>query len=297
MKTTASDAMYEMTFNSDATMVSIVTSNIQNNGSIIQCTTNGAIAGSVKNAPDAIGNFITLDGDPQGPKALEISSAMVPLYRSNVSLAETRNCPGLIVRGWVRTNFSLANAQGLAATYPRMTWGTVPSAFISCPARPKSAMFNITTSPSGALLASTQISHSTYGLPPNVNLTLPLQTTTTNLGGTLNLACHNDTFASDWSNYLLKTFTGSTAFLDARLPPPTFDTAFTLVSETYSRVFATQMSLQSLQLAPAPPNSPSIPAQILTLERRVFVSGIMFRISMAILSLDLLIAILFYSRA
>lgn len=40
--------MYEMTFNSDATSVPIVTSNIQNDGSVIQCTISGGLAEAAK---------------------------------------------------------------------------------------------------------------------------------------------------------------------------------------------------------------------------------------------------------
>ena len=166
----------------------------------------------------------------------------------------------------------MANSQGVALNLSVTDLATVSSTFISCRPRPKSAMFNITISPSGKVLASTQVSKATYSLPPSVNLTLPSQTAITNLGEQLDMVWHNDTFASDWSNYLFKTLVNSTSFLDASLPPPTFDAAAAGMSETYSRVFAIQMSLQSAQLARAPPDSSPIPCEILTLERRVFMS-------------------------
>ena len=101
MTTTPSDAAYELTFNSNATIVSVVTLNAQSDGSVSQCTMSGGISGSVNNLPESIGLPLLLNGDPQGRKTLELSSTMQPISRSNVSHAETEFCSWLIVRGWV----------------------------------------------------------------------------------------------------------------------------------------------------------------------------------------------------
>src|SRR5436309_8202421 len=53
----------------------------------------------------------------------------------------------------------------------------------------------------------------------------------------------------------------------------------------------------SPQLTSAPSESPRIAAEVLTLERRVFMLETMFRVSMAIPCVDLIVAVLFYSRA
>ena len=292
MTTTPSDAMYAMTFNANATLVSLTTSSVLSDGSVVNCTTYGGAQG-----PDLSKNYLALDGDPQGRKALEIALVMQPQSYRNATFAEKESCSGLILRGWVRANFSSSGEQlNPASVLSDENSATVSSTFMSCRARPKSAVFNITTSASGQILAKTQTSEATYDLPPSANLTSALATTSNNLGGQVENAWHNDTFASDWSNYLFKTLTSSTDFLDARLAPPSFDTALAVVNETYSRVFAIQMSLQSAQLVPAPLKSPQIPAEVWILERRVFMSEIMFYISIAILSLDLVVAVLFYSR-
>ena len=284
MTTTPSDAMYAISFDTNATLLSFVTSTVLSDGSTAQCTTFGGATG-----PDPSKNYLNLAGNPQGRKALELTTLMRPLLDRNATVADQESCSSLIVRGWVRANFSLGDQTGFAST--------VSSTFISCRARSKSAVFNITTSPSGEILASTQVSPSTYDLPLSTNLTLALTTTSNNLGQQDQPVWHDDTFASDWSNYLFKTLTSSTAFLEAGSPPPSFDIASAVVNETYARVFAIQMSLQSAQLASAPPESPRIAAEVLTLERRVFMSETMFHVSMAILCLDLIVAVVFYSRA
>jgi hypothetical protein len=293
MTTTPSDTMYAMTFNANATLISLITSSMLGDGSTVQCTTYGGASG-----PNSSKNYINIRGDPQGRKALEIVTVMQPLSYRDATLAVQESCSRLIVIGWVRANFSsLGEQQDLASGLSTKDSATVSSTFISCRARPKSAIFKVTSSPSGKILASTQISRSAYDLPSSVDLSSALATTTNNLGGEVNVVWHNDTFASDWSNYLFKTLTSSTAFLDASLPLPSFGTASAVVSETYSRIFAIQMSLQSAQLVPAPPESSHIPAEVLTFECRVFMSETIFCISIAILSLDLVVAVLFYSQA
>lgn len=293
MTTAPSEAMYAISFNPNATLLSFVTSTVLSDGSIAQCTTFGGATG-----PDPSKNYLNLAGNPQGRKALELTALMQPLPNRNVTVVDQESCASLIVRGWVRANFSsLGGQMDFASNLSNENLATVSSTFISCRARPKSAVFNITISPSGEILASTQVSPATYDLPLSTNLTLALTTTSNNLGQQNQPVWHDDTFASDWSNYLFKTLTSSAAFLEASSPPPSFDIASAVVNETYSRVFAIQMSLQSAQLASAPPESPHIVAEVLTLERRVFISETMFRISMAILSLDLIVAMLFYSRA
>jgi hypothetical protein len=292
MTTTPSDAMYAISFNPNATLLSFMTSTVLSGGSIAQCTTFGGATG-----PDPSKNYLSLAGNPQGRKALELTTLMQPLPNRNATVADQESCASLIVRGWVRANFSLGDQMDFASNLSNENLATISSTFISCRARPKSAVFNITTSPSGEILASTQVSPSTYDLPLSTNLTSALTTTSNNLGQQNQPVWHDDTFASDWSNYLFKTLTSSAAFLEAGSPPPSFDIASAVVNETYSRVFAIQMSLQSPQLASALPESPHIAAEVLTLERRVFMSETMFRISMAILCLDLIVAVLFYSRA
>ena len=295
MTTTPSDAMYAIEFSADATLLWLTTSSVVSDGSVVNCTT---FAGTL--GPDPSKLYSNLTGDPRGRKALEIVEPMQPLSYTNATLTEQAICQGLILRGWVRSNFSFPVEQSHAASnLSTKNLATISSTFMSCRARPKSAMFNVTISPPGQILASSQVSRSTYDLPPGVNLSTALATTSTNLDGLVgqhSSTWHNDTFASDWSNYLIKTLTSSTAFLDARLPPPSFDAASAVLSETYSRAFAIQMSLQSSQLMPVPSQMPSTPAELLVIERRVFMSQTMFYISIIILSLDLTVAVLFYSR-
>ena len=292
MTTTTSDAMYSLEFNANATLLSLTTSHVLSDGSVVNCKTSGGGPG-----PDSPRNYIGLSGDPRGRKALEIAQVMRPLSYGSGTFAQQETCAGLILRGWVRADISyLAGQLDNASNLSSENSATVSATFISCRPRPKSAKSKITISPSGQILASTQDSLPTYDLPPSVNLTSALTTTSNNLGGQIDLAWHNDTFASDWSNYLFKTFTNSTAFLDARLPPPSFEAASAVVGETYSRVFTIQMSLQTSQLVPASPDAQSIGAEFLIYERRVFMSDTMFYISIAILSLDLVVAVLFYLR-
>jgi hypothetical protein len=61
MTTTPSDAMYAISFNPNATLLSFMTSTVLSDGSIAQCTTFGGATG-----PGPSKNYLSLAGNPQG---------------------------------------------------------------------------------------------------------------------------------------------------------------------------------------------------------------------------------------
>lgn len=104
---------------------------------------------------------------------------------------------------------------------------------------------------------------------------------------------HNDTFVDSWLGYFVKTLSNSTEFIDPTSPVPTFDAIAPLIEDLYSRVFAIMLALNTDWLEPAATNMTS-PGSVLTVQDRVFTSPPAFVIAVTLLSLNIVVALLYY---
>jgi hypothetical protein len=301
LSTEPSNAFYEMEFNADGSRALVFTHHTQSNGSVYSCKGTAAQVGPLPNSP--FGNFLPLEGDPEGQNAFEIAETALPI--SNISTsAEATFCGNLIAKGWVRTNFSFtgidnSSAPDINSQAPTplsvSNAASLRATFMSCHPRLKSAPFNLTISSTGSILTSTQIQPATYDLPSDVDLEFVLSNTITAISTVDYVFYHNDTLASDWTSYLIRTLANSPALLDPSLPPPDYSAAAALLSEVFSRLFAIQLTLHRGSLAPAPPSTPAVIGQLLTLQRRVFLSRPLYLVALSILVLDFCVAVAFYA--
>jgi hypothetical protein len=110
---------------------------------------------------------------------------------------------------------------------------------------------------------------------------------------------HNDSFASDYTNYFIKHGAyNSTRLVDPNQSPPTFDEIYQPLRETYSSLFAIWMGLSKHKLL-IPYNKESQPttdAWKVQPERRLFLSTPMFIVAEAILCIYAIIAMVVYLK-
>jgi Protein of unknown function (DUF3433) len=287
MEISDSHKIINFDFNSTATSVEIKTSHQQGDGSVIQCApSDGAVS---------------LSGLPIGRKGFEFTGFMSELRLTPNLFRDPGFCRTIIFKAWVRANLSMEtpNRQqnSSSRTLSPVTVDDVENTFVTCQPRLKSAKFNLTVSQTGTVINAAQIGDPIYD-DPATNLTYLLQETTDLLSGRdLHTTWHNSTVASDFPQQLMSALMNSTSFLNAALPPPDFAVASTVLSDLFTRLFAIQMSLRSALLLPAPPDAPPVHALLQVFETRIFMSEAMFQIAMAILCVDLLVAIIFYVRA
>ena len=300
-----SDAMYNLSFSSDGTQARIVTSHRQPDGNLYQCKPFSAVVPSSQ-AEDqrynSTGDFKQVYGEPSGTKALEFSGVMISDDNHDDVARRNDFCTSLILKGWLRAVLPTdTNSSSISRSIPALAeidaTVVLSKVFMTCRPRVRLASFNVTISPSGSIHSAVQESDAIYDIPTNVDLSFALNLTRDVVGGIPDLIWHNDTFATDWTNYLLKALINSTTLLDATLPVPDFQTISNLTSNIFSRLFAIQMSLQTSLLMTADPYTPPQAVNRLSLERRVFISEKFFRIAVAILALDLVVAVVFYCRA
>lgn len=294
MQESGSNFTYEFKLNSDATEANFSIAHTQPDGSIVRCySPNG-------NADDNDGNSeatqVWLHGPPNGKKALEFFIQPIPSQMAPTPASKSI-CPNLLVGGWIRSTISMDSktsetVNGLTANTSSVS---IEKTFMVCQPRFQTGLFNVTVDSAGFILKAAKSG------PLNDTMdTFTIQSmwnATTFLIGrpTDYLEWHKDSFASDWVNLFIKEFTNTTAITDPLAPPPDFAVTSRAVNAVYQRLFAATLQLNSGSLQ-APPKSSLIPATELTTEPRIFMSTVMYGITLSILTLDLLIAIILYIR-
>ena len=243
------------------------------------------------------------------PSSLEISTRMSET--NTRSSFDFHFCSNKTVRGWVRGVLDDAPGTNIADE----SRSEYNSTLISCDARLKTQRSLLRVTSDGSILSATPLSPPDYDLPPTVNFS-----STFGIALSATMATnsqpnwHNDTIARDWSNYLYKKVLNSTELVDSSTPVPSFDKASRLVSDMFSRLFAIQLSIDASMLLPLttsaksvsnwdtsafPEEAPgpyTIPAKTYFSERRIFISWPNFMISIAILTFDFIVLLVFRLR-
>ncbi|KAG9688305.1 hypothetical protein KCU95_g10383, partial [Aureobasidium melanogenum] len=107
---------------------------------------------------------------------------------------------------------------------------------------------------------------------------------------------HNDSYPSDFLNYLMAQKLNSSATLDPHLPPPSFNTTAPIMEALYTRMFAIVLGSRINDIL-RPTNRATVVAGFVLLpEARVLVSSPMFILSVTILGVYILFTIMLYIR-
>ena len=289
---------YELNFNEDASTFRFTTVYRNTTGEEITCKPFNADLSANPFTDHSPGHYQQVSGAATGIQALEFSETMTA---ANGSSIEAENfCNALLVKGWFRSNITSAQARhsALSATTVNAKHiNILSSTVISCQPRLKLTMLDTILTPTGSILSASPASPAIHDAPALTGLTWALNLTTTIHAGTAGPTWHTDLIATDWSNSLIKSLTQSPALLDPHLPSPNATHAIALTNDTYARLFAAQMSLLSSNLAPASAaeNPPRHTATYTTSEARMFVSAPAFYVAIAILGLDLVVAVCFFA--
>jgi len=104
---------------------------------------------------------------------------------------------------------------------------------------------------------------------------------------------HNDSFNSDWMNALLGMTLNSTLLIDPAAPVPNASFIGPIVENLCTQLFTILLGLNTHVFSLS---STTLTAQAIYADTRLFVSPLMFRLSMVVLSFQLFVAILYYSN-
>lgn len=106
---------------------------------------------------------------------------------------------------------------------------------------------------------------------------------------------HNTTVSSDWLNYLLTFTTNSTAVISPTSSLPDPSTLIPALEALYSQIFATLLGLNQQVFFPADPSS-TVTITITAPTTRIFMSQLLFLITLTLLGLNLIVAVLYYAH-
>ncbi|PNP57064.1 hypothetical protein THARTR1_02906 [Trichoderma harzianum] len=215
---------------------------------------------------------------PSGPSSIEYTSSLNP--GSNFE-----SCSRAMTFGWGRT------PQGLNMN------ATVEASFAFCRPFFQTAMFNVHHDAKGNVLAHERTSDVSMHLDGDDD-NLQTNRLISQMNGLLTGAVrswHNDTLTRDWINYLLFISIDSRDFLDPSQPPPDPNDLIPTLEKLYRQLFAILLSLNQQLFVPGDKEA-SVTGQKLTEETRIFMDQNAFIITVAVLSLNIIAVIIFYSR-
>lgn len=107
---------------------------------------------------------------------------------------------------------------------------------------------------------------------------------------------HNDSYPSDFFNYLIAQTLNSSATLDPMAPPPSFNTTAPVMEALYSRLFAIVLGTHINTILQPTDRKLVAAGSVLSSQTRIFVSSPMFILSIAILGTYILFTVTLYIR-
>lgn len=232
----------------------------------------------------------TVMGKTDGRRALEIWPPMT-VSPEDENKPNSEFCADSVVGGWIRANLTEHSGKPLRNENKNVSINSMEKMFLSCQPRLKSAQFEVRVDTTGRIIDWTQIGSFDDSLRGDVSYIASLASYYIRPSTP---TWHNDSLASDWTNYLIKLKTKSNDILDPTSPVPEFNSTAEVFSELYSQLFAILFSLKSDNLTSADRGVPGIAGYQKTQQPRLFFSESMFIISVAIYAIDILVAVAIY---
>lgn len=197
----------------------------------------------------------------------------------------------VLIGGWIHANLSMIDSDALNTFHNRPRINSLTSTWIACRPRLYTAPFEAIVDTNGRILKA--IRKGPYDR--DLLTSFPQGTSQLNLTKRVNSLIayhddndpgtfHNDTFASSWVPYLIKTLGASTS-LDPEKPAPDFATIAPAMEDLYKRLVAIILGLHPNLFLPADKSS-SISGKTTITSKRVVMSEPMWYISIVLLSLE-----------
>jgi hypothetical protein len=239
---------------------------------------------------DSRPNFIS--ARPTGPSAYEFSYALDGLQ--NGTSADAPFCREHVAAGWVRGNLVNGTSPKMNLTdfLPSIVT-SYDSTVIVCRGTIVTGLVDATVSEDGHVVLATALNTST----PSTNI---FSTTASDVLGQAHqfilhrgMIWHNDSFPSDFSNYLLAKVIGSDRLVDPKMPPPSFEDVAKPFEDLYAKLFAIWVGQNKEQLL-VPAQNEVVHGYTIQPTLRIFMSIPMFAIAETILTMYIVVTIILY---
>jgi hypothetical protein len=299
---------YEFSLNSDATQIKFQTTESFPNGTKAECfvpmgMTDDTVTFADKNHPTT---QIFVSGNPAGLNAVEAFTLSYPGFSDEYE--NKIGCQNQFVGLWARANISLSeelsivNAPAKTENIGFTTSATANTTSVSleklvlvCKPRTYAARYDVTIGPKGQILSAVELPNSTFAVNDTITdgvfeqLQLPFSYPNDLL------TWHNDSRARDWMSFFVAKIAKSDSLLDPTVPLPDGIDLGKRVSDVLRRLFALTLAVN--QNAFIELEEPvKVATQELSTVNRVFLSGVMYKIALVILCIDIIVVLNIYLR-
>jgi hypothetical protein len=216
-----------------------------------------------------------------------------PVYGEGINGEGTRNCDLRVMAGWGRTS-KVASDGPLNASWigcmPKVQIGLREVTVDSRGNVESSALLNSTIGGQEQLFKpnATSLVESVHRVLDPYNAVAKWYLT--------NPSWHNDSYPSDFFNYLMAHTINSTTFLDSDLSPPSFEEAAPLLDMLYSKLFAIILANNINKVMRPSEDTKIIAGVSMRAETRIFVQEQMLIVAVVILVVFMLVTIALYIR-
>ena len=215
-------------------------------------------------------------------------------------------CTDLFVLGWVRLETEPVNKTTSVQQFKKSAGNhTGEGTFLGCVPKPHVAKFDVVVDAQGFVLQSTKLfdiadSDKFFESPPtDADTRLPFAQFKYTLTPQRELMFRNSSTldADDWVNRFLNTMRNSTTLTDPDSPIPLVSEIQPLAEALYRQLFALVVMTNANSIFQNTTAAPiTVLGQVLFNETRIFLNPTMYKLSLAILAFQFLIAVLFYLR-
>ncbi|GJN85798.1 hypothetical protein PLIIFM63780_009372 [Purpureocillium lilacinum] len=220
-------------------------------------------------------------GVQDGPSAVQMSELVNDDWGAYVS-----PCNGSYVLGWGRYNI------------PNKANGSAEFSGALCKPVFETALFNVTVDARGNVRSFNRATdlRSDLDIPDSDTLTnLVTRHASRYLRGT-NYGWRNDTIAGSWMSYLMALTIGNREFLNGNTTVPDPAKLIPVVDNVYRRTFAILLGVGQRPLFHLPDTDATTTGTRSTQERRIFLDQPALIITLAVLSINVIVSVLFYAR-
>ena len=217
---------------------------------------------------------------PRGPSSLE-------------SIEHLTLCGDFLVTSWFHANFTLPPA--------KQALQSLDYVMLSCNAKLLTAEFLTSINSANQVVSTKQHGPFATDVTPYLTPNITEESIISGLNDLMHFATwsfeafwHNDSFAEEYFNFLLKPLLNGTN-TDALAPIPPASVAAPLVQKMHTTMFAVILALSPTGFGRLPSDN-KIPGKAFSFQHRTFMSTPMTAIAISILSLNFIVAVVLYLR-
>ncbi|KAK3707617.1 hypothetical protein LTR37_011965 [Vermiconidia calcicola] len=230
---------------------------------------------------------------PEGPTALELVTTMA----AQVATAREAKsaCKTLIAASWLRSSPSNRCLSVGASSSTGSTILRDDALTIAC--RPRLVTKNVTvTVDANNIVSEVSDVDSWHEVVTEAAEGLMMALNTYIIDGS-GIMWHNDSYSSDWNNYIMQHISGGASLLDPHAPVPAATETIALFQKAYSKISAILLgsTRETLWVTTRLPARQQLGQELLQ-ETRIFISRPMFIVAQAILVSYTLVAIAIYAQ-